>query len=146
MHAYEHGVVVECADLILRRLYPRLFTYSADYPEKYVLSGSVLNSEDDIYIFRILLASIKNLGRCPCPRCLTEKIQVPGIGTIPDSQRRERLARVDDIHHQEDVDLARKFIFDNGAPVTGAHVEAVLNAESRVPTRVSQMPLCDYKY
>jgi hypothetical protein len=34
MHAYEHGIVVECADLILRRLYPRLFTYSADYPEK----------------------------------------------------------------------------------------------------------------
>ena len=34
MHAYKHGIVVECADGILRRLYPRLFTYSADYPEK----------------------------------------------------------------------------------------------------------------
>jgi hypothetical protein len=35
MHAYEHGIVIECADGILRRLFPRFFTYSADYPEKY---------------------------------------------------------------------------------------------------------------
>lgn len=35
MHAYHHGIVVDCADGVRRRLYPRLFTYSADYPEKY---------------------------------------------------------------------------------------------------------------
>lgn len=34
MYAYEHGVVVECADGIMWRVYPRFFTYSADYPEK----------------------------------------------------------------------------------------------------------------
>ena len=34
LHAYIHGVVVKCADGITRRLYPRIFTYSADYPEK----------------------------------------------------------------------------------------------------------------
>jgi hypothetical protein len=34
LEAYIHGVVVECADGIMRRLYPRIFTYSADYPEK----------------------------------------------------------------------------------------------------------------
>lgn len=34
MHAYKHGIVVECVDGILRRLFPRLLTYSADYPEK----------------------------------------------------------------------------------------------------------------
>ena len=36
MHAYEHGFVLECADGILCRLFPRFFTYSADYPEKQV--------------------------------------------------------------------------------------------------------------
>lgn len=32
--AYKHGIVLQCADKIYRRIYPRLFTYSADYPEK----------------------------------------------------------------------------------------------------------------
>jgi hypothetical protein len=34
IHAYRHGIVVECGDGIHRRIYPRIFTYSADYPEK----------------------------------------------------------------------------------------------------------------
>lgn len=36
MYAYEHGIVIRCPDGILRRFFPRFFTYSADYPEKYV--------------------------------------------------------------------------------------------------------------
>ncbi|KAF7983682.1 hypothetical protein HWV62_19591 [Athelia sp. TMB] len=32
--AYKHGIVMDCADGIRRRVYPRIFTYSADYPEK----------------------------------------------------------------------------------------------------------------
>jgi hypothetical protein len=32
--AYEHGIVIECCDGIWRRFYPRIFIYSADYPEK----------------------------------------------------------------------------------------------------------------
>ena len=34
LHAYEYGIVMTCADGIERRIYPRIFTYSADYPEK----------------------------------------------------------------------------------------------------------------
>lgn len=34
IHAYRHGIVIKCADGITRRIYPRIFTYSADYPEK----------------------------------------------------------------------------------------------------------------
>jgi len=33
--AYKHGIVLMCCDGIKRRLFPRIFTYSADYPEKY---------------------------------------------------------------------------------------------------------------
>ncbi|KAL1749401.1 hypothetical protein FB107DRAFT_280858 [Schizophyllum commune] len=31
---YKYGIVVRCLDGIERRVYPRIFTYSADYPEK----------------------------------------------------------------------------------------------------------------
>jgi len=34
LEAYEHGIVIKGFDNIFRRFYPRLFTYSADYPEK----------------------------------------------------------------------------------------------------------------
>ena len=34
IHAYKYGMVVKCVDGIKRRLFPRFFTYSADYPEK----------------------------------------------------------------------------------------------------------------
>lgn len=36
LEAYEHGIVVLCCDGVQRRFYPRVFTYSADYPEKLV--------------------------------------------------------------------------------------------------------------
>ena len=34
LHAYKYGMVLRCQDGIERRIYPRVFTYSADYPEK----------------------------------------------------------------------------------------------------------------
>jgi hypothetical protein len=36
INAYTFGIIVLCADGIERRLFPRFFTYSADYPEKYI--------------------------------------------------------------------------------------------------------------
>jgi len=37
LHAYKYGIVIKCHDGVERRVYPRIFTYSADYPEKYVV-------------------------------------------------------------------------------------------------------------
>jgi hypothetical protein len=34
MEAWKHGIVILCCDGIKRRFYPRIFVYSADYPEK----------------------------------------------------------------------------------------------------------------
>lgn len=34
VHAWVHGVELICGDGVARRIYPRIFTYSADYPEK----------------------------------------------------------------------------------------------------------------
>jgi hypothetical protein len=44
MEAYEHGIVIKCPDGILWRFYPQFFTYSADYPEKWVFNDSALCS------------------------------------------------------------------------------------------------------
>ncbi len=30
LHAYQHGMVITCGDGVVRRVYPRIFTYSAD--------------------------------------------------------------------------------------------------------------------
>jgi hypothetical protein len=38
LEAWVHGITVECCDGIKRRFYPRFFTHSADYPEKFVFS------------------------------------------------------------------------------------------------------------
>jgi hypothetical protein len=34
MDAYHNGILIQCADGIMRRIHPRFFSYSADYPEK----------------------------------------------------------------------------------------------------------------
>ena len=36
LQAYKHGMVLVCGDNVKRRLFPWIFTYSADYPEKCV--------------------------------------------------------------------------------------------------------------
>jgi hypothetical protein len=38
LEAYVYGIVIDCCDAIRRRFYPRIFTYPADYHEKYVAS------------------------------------------------------------------------------------------------------------
>ena len=35
IEAWKHGILIECCDGIYRRFYPRIFTHSGDYPEKY---------------------------------------------------------------------------------------------------------------
>jgi hypothetical protein len=34
--AYKHGILIKFPDGITRRVFPRFYSYSADYPEKYV--------------------------------------------------------------------------------------------------------------
>ena len=44
MEAYRHGVILRCADGILRHIFPHIFTYSADYPEKYAILSCLTNT------------------------------------------------------------------------------------------------------
>ncbi|KAJ3963597.1 hypothetical protein EV361DRAFT_762035, partial [Lentinula raphanica] len=70
VHAYKYGMVIKCFDGRERRVYPRLFTWSADYPEK------------------VLLATIRDFGSCPCPRCLCSKSNLDQMGTKRDKKTR----------------------------------------------------------
>ncbi|KAJ7611461.1 hypothetical protein B0H17DRAFT_966994, partial [Mycena rosella] len=117
MEAYEHGIVLECQDGISRRFFPRVFTYSADYPEK------------------VLLACIRNLGKCPCPRCTITKDKITGLGTKNDMNARIKLERTDHPTYQRHVDDARNWVYQEGNGVKSAGVERMLEPESLVPTK-----------
>jgi hypothetical protein len=58
--AYHHSIVLRCADRMLRKVFPQIFTYSADYPEEYSLAfiktvGLLMSS-------RVLIATMKDMG------------------------------------------------------------------------------------
>ncbi|KIJ51617.1 hypothetical protein M422DRAFT_157549, partial [Sphaerobolus stellatus SS14] len=64
--AYKEGIIVKCADGITQCIYLRLFTYSADYPEK------------------MLMLSLRDKGKKPCPRCLVPMTEIDKMGTKHD--------------------------------------------------------------
>ncbi|KAJ3752589.1 hypothetical protein EV360DRAFT_97363 [Lentinula raphanica] len=113
VHAYHYGVVIECNDGIKRRIYPRFFTYSADYPEK------------------VLLATIRDLGNCPCPQCLCPKASLDQMGTRRDLALRKNTARTFLIGR---VKKARDYIYRKGYGIRSARIEELLKATSSVPT------------
>ncbi|KIJ05403.1 hypothetical protein PAXINDRAFT_93527, partial [Paxillus involutus ATCC 200175] len=96
VRAYKYGILIECADGITRRIFPRFFTYSADYPEK------------------VLLACVKFLGQCPCPRCLVKKTDISDMGKDDDMNTRRTELREDNDNYRRKVNKARKLIFTQG--------------------------------
>src|SRR5271169_1397193 len=134
VHAYEHGIVLKCADGVIQRIYPRFFTYAADYPEKYMICQycNVLLTIST----RVLLATIRYLANRPCPRCFIQKSQIKDFGSHVDDQRRAHI-RVDTDQRQDKVDTSRKWIFENGRGVNSQPVNNIIQEDSYVPTRVS---------
>ncbi|KAF4601473.1 hypothetical protein EYR40_004841 [Pleurotus pulmonarius] len=130
IHAYKHGIVIECADGIQRRFYPRLFTYSADYPEK------------------VLLATIRNLGGCPCPRCLTPKDRIVDLGTQLDRQRRLK-TRINDDDRRSRIARIRDWIYIEGRALKNKFIELTLGPKSEVATSNAfseRLPVPDFDY
>ncbi|KAG8698606.1 hypothetical protein FRC12_008574 [Ceratobasidium sp. 428] len=116
LQAWQHGIKIKCADGIERRVFPRIFTYSADYPE------------------RVLLATIRDKGKCPCPRCLVPMDLVHKMGTRSDMHMRMKKARRDSRKRQKLIQQAKKLIFDKHKAVDNKEVEALLQPELWVPT------------
>ena len=122
---------------------------SDDFTPEYLITPqttprSKLSSENCswtqlIQIFlRILIASIRNLGRCPCPRCLIPLDLVHNLGMTRDMTQQISKARVDNSERQGKVSAARRLIYERNMQVNSAAVEELLRDWSGVPTAVSQ--------
>ncbi|KAF7299351.1 hypothetical protein MIND_00884300 [Mycena indigotica] len=116
MDAYDNGIKIKCWDGVVRLVFPRFFTYSADYPEK------------------VLLSTIRSLGGCPCPRCFIQKRQIAETGTVNDMKRRQNI-RIDDHPRRVEIEDARAAVFGNGNAVGGSKIDDILKAKSWVPVR-----------
>ncbi|KIO02236.1 hypothetical protein M404DRAFT_52156, partial [Pisolithus tinctorius Marx 270] len=96
LDVYEHGMIIKFPDGVLRWVFPHILTYSADYPEK------------------TLLATLKFLGRSPCPRCLVQKATIFNLGAKKDRHSRKKTKRVDNEHRRSSIESTCKAIFEFG--------------------------------
>ena len=85
------------------------------------------------------MATIRDNGLCPCPRCLMPKTHFDRMGWIPDSNFRIGNIRG---YLVEKVQAARNFVYQLGHAVTGVRVNGLLKSTSSVPTLVSGV--CPY--
>jgi hypothetical protein len=107
-----------------------------------VRSFSVLFSfSGDLIKFRVLLASIRDKGRCLCPRCLIPLSHVENLGTVQDMKLRKSLARLDDDIKRHDVKTARDLIYEKNYAINSKAVKAILQKQSLVPTAASAAPV-----
>ena len=83
------------------------------------------------------MASIRNMGTCPCPRCKIPLSNTHLVGSKQDRRDRRRLVRLDDDKRQYAVSAARRAIYESNFAVNSAYVERQLQAESLVPTAAS---------
>jgi hypothetical protein len=133
VHAYCHGIVLKCADGVLQRVFPHIFTHSADYPEKYTSASTSLKS-DHSYNSRALIATMKDMGSCTCPHCLTPKNLFGHLGLIKDMKNCIMNLCV---YAMTKVVEACEYIYQRGNTVDGLKVEDALGDGSWVPTLVS---------
>lgn len=85
----------------------------------------------------MLLATIRNLGACLCPRCKVKKNEVDQLGTKRDEARRVKEARIStSFGFKAKVEIARNAVDELGKTIKSVVVEALLSADSLVPTSV----------
>ncbi|KAJ7149300.1 hypothetical protein C8R43DRAFT_1128654 [Mycena crocata] len=104
------------ADVLTHLYRPYIFTYSADYPEK------------------VLLATIRNLGKAPCPRCYICKEDIHELGMVRDDNKRETLARTDEHIQNGTIRRIRDWIYKAGRNVKSTTFDFFLLARSWTPT------------
>ena len=136
MDAYQNGIVIMCCDGIARCFYLRIFSYAADYPEKCVHS-CCCSFVERLMPYRVLLTTIRNMGGCPCPRCLVPKGHIHQVGTECDKVQRKISACTNDNVYQEKICEARALIYEKNWAVESTPVQRILKPQSLVPTLVS---------
>jgi len=135
IEVYHHGIVCHCHDGVDRWLYPWIFTYSADYPEKWVDTFSYLFGSWPGSL-RVLIAMVQNMGECLCPRCLIPKSRVHQIATERDMLQWKLLWCCDMKERCDKVAIAWRLIYEKQYAVNTPQVEELLKCESLVPTLV----------
>jgi hypothetical protein len=85
------------------------------------------------HCIRVLIATIKDMGSCPCPRCLIPKVSFNLLGLFSDMQ--DRLTKLR-IYSLARVMEARECIYGWGHTVNGPKVQTILGEGSWVPTVV----------
>ncbi|KAF7359981.1 hypothetical protein MVEN_00725000 [Mycena venus] len=95
--------------------------------------GIVIECQDD-YPEKVLLATIRNLGKAPCPRCYILKEDIPDLGTVRDVKKRETLARTDEHVRDGTITRIRNWIFKFGRNVKSTTFDYFLLARSWTPT------------
>jgi hypothetical protein len=84
-----------------------------------------------------MIATIRMLGKTPCPQDTCTKHILDLLGTKKSRQVIATKARRDNNARRRLVKEARNFIYTNGAGVKSREVEKRLGANSWVPTLVS---------
>ncbi|KAF9538744.1 hypothetical protein CPC08DRAFT_738832 [Agrocybe pediades] len=97
VNAYAYGEKFRLYDEVDHALYLRFLFYSMDYPEK------------------VLVACMKYLTHCMCPRCTSKKALISQIGSK--------------------LDMLRKAMFEEEISITSKKIKDVLEPTSTVPTR-----------
>jgi hypothetical protein len=84
----------------------------------------------------MLVAALRDMGKCPCPRCQVEKKDIHLMGLSEDMAKRAANLRVDDADRRSRVEQAHQLIYESGLGVTSTAVEEQLKGLSLVPTKV----------
>ena len=86
---------------------------------------------------RVLIATTRDMGDCPCPRCTIKKADLHKLGSTADSRTRVDDARKADSTFRQTVAAARDMIYRKGYVVTSkSGAVGKLKNESLVPTIV----------
>src|ERR1700761_3822096 len=83
---------------------------------------------------RVLLATIRDNGDCPCPRCLTPKSKLHLMGFARDIAFRANHLRK---YFRGKIEAARRAIYVHGFGIRSKKVEDLLKDTSAVPTIAS---------
>ncbi|KIO00575.1 hypothetical protein M404DRAFT_152488 [Pisolithus tinctorius Marx 270] len=113
VEANKDGIVIRCYDGVCWQVFPCIFTYAADYPEK------------------VLLATIRDKGNFPCPWCLIAKEDFSCLGLQSDASRRfTKICQ----YFLDQILAAHNAIYRLGRPIKGVIPEHYLKVFSLVPT------------
>ena len=84
-----------------------------------------------------MIASIQNLGLCPCPQCLIPMACVPNMRMSRDLAQHVSLTCVNNVDWCACVQAVWTAVYENNHLVNGAAIKILLDQDSLVPSMVS---------